>query len=94
MTYDAAGCTAGLSEMLDANFVVFPVPTNDKIYVQVNGTEIISWNLTDMQGRVVASAMNTNLPVLVIEGNTYRAGTYVIQAETPYGTVKRQVVIE
>ena len=94
MTYDASGCLSGLTEKLDANFVVFPVPTNDKIYVQVNGTEILSWNLTDMQGRTVASADQTNLPVLVLEGSTYKAGTYVIQVETPYGTAQRQLVIE
>lgn len=94
MTYDATGCVAGIEEKLDANFVVFPVPSNDKIYVQVNGTEIISWTLVDMQGRKVASEMDTNLPVLILEGSSFRAGSYVLNVETQYGAVQRQVVIE
>ena len=94
MTYDAAGCLSGLEEKLEANFVVFPVPSNDKIYVQVNGTEIVSYEIVDMQGRIVETKDELSLPVLILQGSDYKTGSYILKVTTPYGAAQRKVVIE
>ena len=90
------GCdsTNSIQEELMANFVVFPVPSNDKVYVQVNGTEIVSYQLIDMQGRTVQAESNVNLPLVIIEGANLQPGSYIMNVETPFGKAQRKVVIE
>lgn len=94
MSYLSDPCVLGLEEQLEQNFVVFPVPSNDKIYVQVNGTNIVSYQLTDMQGRIVANEQNTSLPVLILESSLYSSGSYILNVETPFGEVQRKIIIE
>lgn len=93
-TYDADGCVASIDEVLEANVVVFPVPSNDKVYVQVNGTEITSYHLIDMQGRIVAQQKGTSLSVLTLEGKDLNSGSYILYLETPFGETQRKIVIE
>jgi endonuclease I len=94
MSYVADDYSLGLEEKLDANLVVFPVPTSDKIFIQVNGTEIRSWNLMDMKGIVVDSDTNIHLPLLTLEASSLSAGTYIIKVETPFGYAQRQFIIQ
>ena len=95
-THKPEGCdsTNSIQEELMANFVVYPVPSNDKVYVQVNGTEIVSYQLIDMQGRTVQAESNVNLPLVIIEGANLQSGTYIMNVETPFGSAQRKVVIE
>jgi hypothetical protein len=93
-SYVSTGCIASIQEKLEANLVVFPVPSNDKVYVQVNGTEISAYKLIDMQGRTVAQQKNVTLSVLTLEGKDLNSGSYILYIETPYGTAQRSLVIE
>lgn len=89
------GCIVGIGEeYLDANLVVFPVPSNDVVYVQVNGTEITSYSVLDLNGRVVESASGKNLQVLTLHKENLGAGTYLINVETPLGQVQRKMIIQ
>ncbi|MFT5779959.1 MAG: hypothetical protein ACI837_002919 [Crocinitomicaceae bacterium] len=92
--HDALGCIVGVEEQLDASFVVFPVPSDDKVYVQVNGTEITSYQIYDLQGRLVSSNENTNLPLLTLTKAELGSGTFLIKVQTPYGNVQRKMIIE
>ena len=87
-------CDMGLEEKLDQNFSVFPVPASQTLYAQVNGLDITGYQITDMQGRQIASAQNTKLPVLVLPIAEYHAGVYILSVDTPYGQVKREFIIE
>ena len=88
------GCDLSLEEKVQNNLVVFPVPSDDVVYVQVNGTEIERYQVFDMQGRVVLSAAGVNLPMVEFSGDTLGSGTYIISVETPYGSAKRKMIIE
>jgi hypothetical protein len=88
------GCIVGLEEKLENNFVVYPVPANDIVYVQVNGTTISSYTVIDMQGRSVQSAEGLDLPLLELNVNDFEAGSYIIEVETPFGKVQRKFIIE
>ena len=58
------GCPVGIEEKLENNFVGYPVPANDKVYIQVNGTTISGYTVLDMQGRVVVSEHQSQLQLL------------------------------
>lgn len=95
-SHQAGGCdsTNSIQEKLDANFVVFPVPSNDVVYVQVNGTEINAYEVIDLNGRVVRAESDVNLPVLKLSKDMIGTGTYIIQVQTPYGTAQRKLIIQ
>jgi hypothetical protein len=84
----------GLEEQLDVNFSVFPVPTSEKLYAQVNGLDIIAYNIVDIQGRQIASENNIKLPVLEYNTSDLKAGVYYLNVETLHGSVQREFVIE
>jgi len=87
-------CDAGIEEKLAANFTVFPVPTSDKLFAQVNGLEIVEYTITDMQGRVIKSSSNVQVPVLEIETTEFKAGMYILQVGTTFGQVQREFIID
>ncbi len=95
LAHDPAGCIANVNEeYLDANFVVFPVPSDDVVYVQVNGTEITSYTVVDLNGRVVEAVSGTNLQVLTLNKETLGSGTFIINVQTPLGQVQRKLIIQ
>ena len=87
-------CSASMEEIVQNSMVVYPVPTKDMVYVQVNGTTITSYEILDLQGRVVASSSNENLQVLEIDASKFLAGNYIVKVETPEGKAQRKLVIE
>lgn len=88
------GCGLGLEEMVQNNMVVYPVPSNDKVYVQVNGYVIRGFRLVDMAGREVMSANDIEVPKLTFDSNKLNAGSYLITVETAYGNAQRKLIIE
>jgi endonuclease I len=92
MSYEE--CQVGLQEKLESNFSVFPVPTNNKVYAQVNGTNITSYSVTDAQGRTIIQVDSQNLPVLELAAGQFKSGVYMLKVGTEYGTVQSSFVIE
>ena len=92
MTYDA--CQVGLQEKLESNFSIFPVPANNKVYAQVNGLNITSYQVVDAQGRVIAESNAIDLPVLELTANQFKSGMYILAVGTAYGTVQQSFIIE
>lgn len=90
----ANGCTSSLEETMQNSLVVFPVPANERIFVQVNGTEIDAYKLLDMQGRIVLESDDLNSPVVEIETRELNSGNYIILVETPFGRAKKKISIE
>jgi hypothetical protein len=87
-------CDMGLEEQLAVNFSVFPVPTSAKLYAQVNGLDIIAYQITDIQGRTITQENNTKLPVLEYNTSDLKAGVYYLKVDTIHGTIQREFVIE
>lgn len=94
MTYLSDPCSLGLEEQLEQNLVVFPVPSSEKVYIQVNGTEILDYTITDMQGRTIQFANEVDVPVLVLDANTLSVGSYIITVTTPFGNAQRKFIVE
>jgi DNA/RNA endonuclease YhcR with UshA esterase domain len=93
-SYDAAGCSNSISENLDSKFVVFPVPSSDKIYLQVNGTVINAYIVTDMNGREIVRRSELAEDVLILNSADFANGAYMVQVVTPYGTVNKKMIVE
>jgi endonuclease I len=87
-------CDAGIDEKLAANFSVFPVPTSGKLFAQVNGLEIVEYTITDMQGRVIKSSSNVQVPVLELGTTEFKSGMYLLQVGTAFGQVQREFIVE
>ena len=87
-------CDAGIEEKLAANFSVFPVPTSGKLFAQVNGLEIVDYTITDMQGRVIKSSSNVQVPVLELGTTELKSGMYLLQVGTAFGQVQREFIVE
>lgn len=92
MTYDA--CQVGLQEKLEGNFSIFPVPANNKVYAQVNGLNITSYQVVDAQGRVIAESNAIDVPVLELTANQFKSGMYILAVGTAFGTVQQSFIIE
>jgi len=94
MSYLETSCNVGLEERLAANFSVFPIPSNGKVYAQVNNTTINAYRVLDLSGRVIMDVKNLELPVLTIETSFLKSGNYLLHVETPFGSTQKSFVIE
>lgn len=94
LTYNASGCNLGMDELLANAFVVFPNPAKDVLNIHVDGATILSYELVDLAGRVVAKGAVDNEIVTKVNLNGLKAGSYIVKAETKYGTAQKTVVID
>ena len=92
-THVPTGCVVGIDEQVQSSLVVFPVPSEDVVYVQVNGTEITSYEVVDMMGRTIASEEGLTLSVVELNGKELGSGTYIVKVETSYGNAQKKVII-
>jgi endonuclease I len=94
MTYLAVDCNVGLEEQLAMNFSVFPVPSNGKVFAQVNGLNITGYVVTDILGKTILQNNMLNAAVLELDGNQLKAGKYIIEVSTELGKTNRSFIIE
>lgn len=95
LNYLANNCTASVLELeLKNAFVVFPVPASDKVFIQVNTTTIEKYEIIDVQGRVVLAENVNQLPLVEINTNSLKKGTYIVQVQTPFGQTNKTLIIE
>jgi len=96
MNYETLGCLAGIEmqDQLDAAFTVYPNPSHGEVFLQVNTTTISRYEIIDMQGRTIVSKDVNDLSVAILNTAGIRAGSYIVKAVTPYGSVQRSLVIE
>ena len=87
-------CLASIEEKIAANFVIFPVPSSDKIYIQINGTDIIEYEVVDMNGRIVNRAENIQEAVLTLNASDFAKGSYLVHVKTPVGVGVKKMIIE
>lgn len=93
--YDPQPCpTLGMEEKLQNRMVVYPVPSDDKIFVQVNDFKISGYQIVDMTGRVVRAEENISTPILEFQASEFGSGAYVITVSTAYGSVQKKMIVE
>lgn len=95
MTYHANGCTdLGLTtNFIENNLSIFPNPSNDIVYVQLNGVDISSIAVKDMTGRTVGTYTSPNHFVKVNVASL-SPGTYFFKINTKKGNLIRKVVVQ
>lgn len=92
MTHDE-DCALSLDEnIVESNLVVFPNPSNDMVYVQVNGINIEKLTITDMTGRVVGE-FNSEMAVK-INVKDFNAGSYILNITTDQGSAQRKLIVQ
>lgn len=94
MTHEPAGCGLSVDAYLASNLTVFPVPTSEMVYAQVNGTTIEAVKVVDMSGRTILDQKGLNLPVYTQNIADFDNGMYTIIVTTPIGTTSTTFVKE
>ena len=95
MTYDTDLCgNIGITEQMESNFSVFPIPAKNEIYAQINGLNIKSYRLINSSGQILVNQSNLDSPVVKINSSTLSSGTYILRVITDKGTLEKKVIIE
>ncbi len=92
--YEPLGCLASVEELTQANMVVFPVPSNDMVYIQVNGQEITSYEIVDMYGKVVINKDNLHIGTVELNSNLLERGSYIVRVTTEKGSAQKKLIIQ
>ncbi len=92
--YEQDGCFASLDEKVQANMVLFPVPANEIVYIQVNGQEITSYEVVDMNGRIVLSEQNINAGTVELNSNVLESGQYIVHVKTAFGIAQKKLIVQ
>lgn len=95
MTYDALACTpASVEELLNRGFIIYPIPSSEKLNLHLNGTTISSYQIIDFLGREVLSSDVNNLKLVKVNVSSLKSGIYLVNVQTPFGTAQKSIVIE
>lgn len=92
--HQADDCGLSVDEILANNMVVYPVPSSDKVFVQVNGTKILGYRVIDVMGREVRAEQNLSTPMVELKAADFKGGTYFISVETAHGSAQQKLIIE
>jgi endonuclease I len=94
LSYDADGCNLNVSELLKENFKIYPVPAKNEMFVQVNGANILSYEIMDLNGRIIESKDNLNNVMVQLNTSNFASGSYIIHVNTAHGDVQKTVIVE
>jgi len=94
MTYVACTSTQDLQELLQSNLVVFPTPSSDIVYIQVNSTTIDKIEVVDLNGRVIFTKGYPDAHVVELDAKVLPAGVYLVKVNTPYGQATQRIIIK
>ncbi|MES2589630.1 MAG: endonuclease [Bacteroidota bacterium] len=92
---DACNPTIGLENLKvdNTSISIFPNPSKDKVTINVKGTEITSYFVTDVLGRKIAEQSGLNNKQVVLNVDKFNNGSYIIIANTPFGSAKSTFVV-
>jgi endonuclease I len=93
MNYEACGNLSVSQEDIESNLVVFPNPSNDIVYVQVNGMKVEEVNVIDMMGRSVQS-FTSDKNAVEVNVASIPAGSYFIEVVTEAGSTTRKIIVK
>lgn len=80
-------------EEIAAGVNVFPNPASDRIFISSKAAAILSYELFDINGRLVRTA-SVNADRAIIERQNLQPGVYVVQLRYAQGTVARRVILD
>lgn len=96
MTYNVNACSLSTEtkKIDEKSLAIFPNPSSEVVYVQVNGTVINDFTIVDLQGREVLAKKGLNSKYETLNVNQFKSGSYIISVNTPLGSVKTNFVVE
>lgn len=94
MTYDVNACELNVSQQTNDNLIIYPIPANDEVFVQVTDATINAYQIIDLQGRVVESQKDLATLALKLNTTNFASGTYFVNVSTTKGTAQRKIIIE
>ncbi|RYM34833.1 T9SS type A sorting domain-containing protein [Brumimicrobium glaciale] len=94
VSYISEGCELGLSSnFIENNLSIFPNPSNEIVYVQLNGVKITSINVTDMTGRTVGT-FTAATEFVEVDVTKFNAGTYLLNINTEKGNLVKRIIVQ
>ena len=91
---DGPNSAASINELnLNSSTSVFPNPSTNKVTVSIKGTEITSYIVTDVLGRVITEKNGLNNNNVVLDVEKFNNGTYIFITNTNLGTAKSTFVV-
>ena len=95
MSHNPEGCgSMGINETLESAFSVFPIPSSNMLYAQINGEKIIAYELISISGKKALSVQGLNLSVLELNTSALHSGSYLLNVTTPNGEVQKKIIID
>ena len=95
MSHNPEGCgSMGINETLESAFSVFPIPSSNILYAQINGEKIIAYELISISGKKALSVQGLNLSVLELNTSALHSGSYLLNVTTPHGEVQKKIIID
>jgi hypothetical protein len=94
MSYNSIGCELGLTtSFIDNNLSIFPNPSNEIVYVQLNGIKITSVNVMDMTGRTVGT-FTSSKQFVELDVTNFNTGTYLLNINTEKGNLVKRIIVQ
>ena len=91
MTYQE--CISNIDELLFNNLSIFPVPSQEDVYFQVNGLDILDYKIMDLHGKNIMKKSGLKLPVLKLNKSELGHGTFIIHVTTAYGSTTKRFIL-
>ena len=85
-------CTAGVNQLTNWRFIVFPNPASNQLTVE-NGETINQLRLTNILGQTVYSISGNNQLLMSIDVSQLQAGIYIIEAHSTSGINTAKVIV-
>lgn len=92
VSYESLGCTADVEEALLNGFVLYPNPSTNMLYMNVDATTITGYEIISMDGKVVKSADAINQVLIELNIQDLETGSYLVKVRTPYGATQKTIV--
>jgi hypothetical protein len=91
---DGPESSASINELdLSSNFLVYPNPASTKLNLSLKETEINSYVITDVLGRVITEKTDLNSKNILVDLSEFNKGSYIIFANTVLGTAKSTFIV-
>lgn len=97
MTYLTEGCESlGLSkEYIANNLSIFPNPSNEVVFVQLNGIDISAIRIMDITGKEIGTYhQSVGKHYVKMDVSQFELGTYFLQIKTPKGAISRKIIVQ
>lgn len=92
MSYQSLGCTAAVEEALLNGFILYPNPVTNILYMNVDATTIIGYEVISMDGKVVKSADAIDQVLIELNIQDLETGSYLVKVRTPFGTTQKTIL--